>query len=227
MQPAVIDLAGKLEFKNEMRSVLHWTARLAAGVICLGIAGCQTQPKAERTGGVYVEISHKSHTFLPGDHPARISLNHQDADGHASLIWPSLYCKTLLVKDNTALFVADKSFLQGGEASIHPRLFAVKFPGLPVDITREVLGYWAAANGKDFGKTLNRFTLAVPEEKDNGVALHLEFWSGSYLADEDWPETGELMLSWPEVTSLMRSVQTKGLTQKDPRWHTEYIGQKD
>jgi hypothetical protein len=86
---------------------------------------------------------------------------------------------------------------------------------------------WAVANGKDASKTFSRFNLAFPEEKDDGAVVHLEFWSGSYLADEDWPESGDLTLSWAEVTSLMHAVEAKGITQKDPRWHTPYIGEKD
>jgi hypothetical protein len=210
-----------------MRSLLDWSTALAAGVLCLGVTGCQTQPPTAKTGGVYVEISHKSHTFLPGDHPPRISLNHKDEDGHTRLIWPSLYCDALIVKDDTALFVGEKAFLREKKASIHPRLFAVQFPGFPVDITAQVLWRWAAANGKDLSKTFSRFSLAVPAEKDNGVVVHLEFWSGSYMADADWPETGDLTLSWAEVSSLMYAVEAKGITQKDPRWHTTYIGEKD
>lgn len=210
-----------------MRFLRDWASGLGAGLLCLGVAGCQTQPSGAKTGGTYVEISHKPHSFLPGDHPARISLNYQDGDGRSTLIWPSLYSKTLVVKEGTALFVADKAFLRNGEPSIHPRLFAVQFPGLPLDITAQVLWRWAVANGKDAGKTFSRFNLAFPQETEGGVVVHLEFWSGGYLTDEDWPETGDLTLSWAEVGSLMLAVEAKGITQKDARWHTPYIGEKD
>jgi len=210
-----------------MRFYRDWAASLAAGVLCLGITGCQTQPSAPKAGGLYVEISHKAHSFLPGDHPARISLNYKQDDGSTTLIWPSLYSKTLVVRDGTALFVGDKAFLRAGQASIHPRLFVVQFPGLPVDITAQILWRWAVANGKDVSKTFSRFSLAVPEETAGGAVVHLDFWSGSYLADEDWPETGDLKLSWAEVDNLMNAVEAKGITQKDPRWHTPYIGEKD
>ncbi len=163
------------------------------------------------------------HTFLAGDHPRRISLNHKDEDGRASPIWPSLFCDTLVVKDDTALFGGDKAFLHAGAASIHPRLFAVQYPGLPVDITKDILWRWAVANGRDLNKTFSRYSLAMPEENHGGVVVHLEFWSGSYMSDEDWPETGELQLDWSEVLKIMHSVQVKGMLEKDLRWHTPYI----
>ena len=42
-----------------------------------------------------------------------------------------------------ALFVGDRGYVEAGGKAIHPRLFAVKAPELPLDITDEVLWRWA------------------------------------------------------------------------------------
>lgn len=200
---------------------------LAAALLCLGlVTGCQTHKSIAQLGGGYEEISHPVHTFLPGETPPRLSLAHLDANDRPTVIWPSLYCHNEVVNQGVAIFVADKAFLHDKDASIHPRLFAVRYPALPVDITEEVLWRWARANGKDLYKTFNRYSLATPERTGSGLVVHLEFWSGSYLEDEDWPETGDLKLDWTEVANIMRSVESKGIKDKDLRWKTPFIAEQ-
>jgi hypothetical protein len=192
----------------------------------VGLTGCQGKKSISPLGGGYEEINHPVHTFLPGDSPPRISLAHVDEAGNKTTIWPSLYCFNAVVHDDVAIFVADKAFLNAGQPVIHPRLFAVESPGLPVDITEEVLWRWAKANGKDLMKTFSRFSMATPAEQAGRLNVHLEFWPGSYMTDTDWPETGELQIGWSEVLKIMHSVQVKGLREKDLRWHTPYIEEK-
>jgi hypothetical protein len=199
---------------------------MATALLCLVLTGCAGHKAVTPLGDGYEEIRHPVHTFLPGETPPRISLARVDAAGQKTTIWPSLYCGSAVVQGDVAVFVADKAFLNGGEPSIHPRLFAVESPGLPVDITEEVLWRWASANGKDLAKTFSRFSLATPSEKDGQLDVHLEFWAGGYMTDADWPETGDLQLNWSEVAKIMHSVEVKGVREKDLRWHTAFIGEK-
>lgn len=198
---------------------------MTAGLLCLALTGCQTHKSTTTLGDGYKEIDHPTHTFLPGENPPRISLDHAEPDGSTKVIWPSLYCHNDVEKDDVVVFVAEEAFLNAGQASIHPRLFAARYPGVPVDITEPLLTRWAAANGKDVSKTLNRYSLATPEEKDNSLVVHFEFWSGSFLAEEDWPQTGDLTLNWADVTKMMDFVEINGLPKKDPRWHTPFISE--
>ena len=109
----------------------------------------------------------------------------------------------------------------------HPRLFAVQFPGLPLDITDEVLWRWSKASGKDIAKALQKFSLVIPEEKNGRLELHLEFLSEGYLSvEKDWPDQSDLQLDWNQVSDILRAVKTKGVVEKDLRWHTPYIGEK-
>lgn len=208
-----------------MKYIFNFANALVPALLCLALTGCQTHQTP--LGGGYEEVSHPVHNFQPGDTPPpRLSLAHVDADDRSTTIWPSLYSFNEAVHGDVAIFVAEKAFEHEGEATIHPRLFAVESPGLPLDITEEVLWRWAKANGKDLIKTFDRFSLATPEEKDGQLIVHLEFWAGSYMEDADWPGTGDLQLDWSEVTKIMRSVEAKGVKEKDLRWHTPYIEEK-
>jgi hypothetical protein len=131
-----------------------------------------------------------------------------------------------VVKGDLAIFVAEKAYLNDGDRGVHPRLFAVRSPAIPLDITDEVLWRWSKANGKDLNKTFNRFNVATPKEQNGELEVHLEFWQGSYMTDEDWPDTGDIQLDWQQVSEIMQAVEKKGVLQKDLRWNTSYIGEK-
>jgi hypothetical protein len=210
-----------------MKPSNHLISRLAFALLGLGLAGCQTHKTVAPVSHGYEEVSHPHHALIDEPEPPRISFQHRDADGKTTPIWPSLYGVNEVVKGDLAIFVGDKAFLEP-ERVTHPRLFAVKSPELPLDITDEVLWRWAKANGKDFGKTLAKFTLVTPAEKNGRLELRLEFspenkWSGD---KEDWPDKSALQLDWNQVAEILRAVKTKGVVEKDLRWHTPYIGEK-
>ena len=209
-----------------MKTIYKLAAGVAVALLGVGLTGCQGKKAITPLGSGYEEISHPVHTFLPGDSPPRISLAHIDVAGNTTTIWPSLYSFNAVVHDDLAIFIAEKAFLNAGQPVLHPRLFAVESPGLPVDITEEVLWRWAKANGRDLMKTFSRFSMATPAEQDGRLNVHLEFWPGSYMEDTDWPEAGDLQLDWSEVLKIMHSIQVKGVQEKDLRWHTPYIEEK-
>jgi hypothetical protein len=155
----------------------------------------------------------------------RTSLAHKDSEGNTTIIWPSLYCFNEVVHDDTALFVAERAYVRDGTPSIKPRLFAVRFPAPPLDITEEVLWRWAKANHKDFYKSLGRYNVAIPRGGEDGLQINIEFWAGSYMNDADWPDTGSIELTWKELDDIMADVQKKGMPQKDLRWHTHFTAE--
>ena len=73
---------------------------------------------------------------------------------------------------------------------------------------------------------LVRREAAIPSEKNGQLNVHLEFSTGGYLTDDDFPDTGELQLDWNQVSKIMQSVKRRGILQKDLRWNTSYIGEK-
>lgn len=210
---------------SQMKSVIHTARALLAGWLCCAAAGCQSHRSTLDLGGGYEAIRHPVHSLLPTETPARISLSHVDDQQRTVPVWPGLFCTEAAVHDDIAIFVAYRGFVHQGQASLHPRLFAVRSPAPPLDITEEVLWRWAAANHRDIAKTFGRFNLALPAAAGGNLVARLEFWPGSYLSDADWPDTGEITLDWTTVANLMQSVKAKGVVQRDPRWHTRFIGE--
>lgn len=196
-------------------------------LLVLGLAGCQTHSITTPVGSGFEEVSHPHHALIDEPEPPRFSFQHRDADGTVTRIWPSLYGVNEVIHGDLAIFVGDKAFIEP-ERVTHPRLFAVKPGELPLDITDEVLWRWARANGKDFGRTLQKFALVAPAEKNGGLELRLDFNTENkfFEEDKDWPDTSVLQLDWNQVAEILRAVKTKGVEEKDLRWHTPYIGEK-
>jgi hypothetical protein len=193
----------------------------------LGLAGCQTHSITTPLSGGYEEVSHPHHALIDEPEPPRFSFQHRAADGTVTKIWPSLYGVQEVIHGPLALFVGDRGYFEP-ERTTRPRLFAVAAPALPLDLTDEVLWRWSQSNHKDMNKTLARFAMITPKEKNGGLQLRLEFttdnpWLGT---DKDWPLVSELQLDWNQVGEMVRAVKTKGAEQKDLRWHTPYIGEK-
>ena len=209
-----------------MKLLNNFISRVALAMLCLGLTGCQLPKSVAPLGSGYEEVSHPKHAFLDEPPLPRVSFQHRGTDGKTSLIWPSLYGASEVIKGNLAIFVGDKAYVEPDKVT-HPRLFAVKVPELPLDITDEVLWRWSKTAGKDFTKTLQKFSLVIPEEKNGRLELHLEFLSEGYLSvEKDWPDQSDLQLDWNQVSDILRAVKTKGVVEKDLRWHTPYIGEK-
>lgn len=210
-----------------MKHMNKFIPHAALTLLCLGLTGCQTHKSIAPLSHGYEEVKHAAHPFLTGNQTPRISFEYRTADDKTILVWPSLYGVKEIVTDDRAIFVGDTAYVDAdSNKSLRPRLFAVKAPALPLDITDEILWRWAKANGKNFTKTLNNFNLIIPEEKNGQLELHLEFSQGGYLQDDNWPDTSDLQLSWQQVLDIMRSVEKKGVPEKDLRWQTPYIGEK-
>jgi hypothetical protein len=155
-------------------------------------------------------------------YPKRVSFQSRAPDGKTTSIWPALYGVSEVIKGDVALFVGDKAYVSpdpDDPRGTKPRLFAVRAPGLPLDITGEVLWRWSKASGKDFAKAMEIFSLATPAEKNGQLELQLEFWT----QEKDWPDKTAFQLDWNQVFDIMRAVKEKGTVHKDLRWGTPYI----
>jgi hypothetical protein len=200
---------------------------IAVALLGLGLTGCLTHKATTPLSQGYEEIVHPAHAWLTGNDTPRVSLQHHGAEDKITSIWPALYGVKEIVTNDLAIFVGELPYVDAdGAKNIRPRLFAVKSPALPLDLTDEILWRWAKANGRNFALTLSRFSLVIPEEKAGQLELRLEFSSDNYLVTDDWPDVSELKLDWKQVSEIVRAVETKGVPQKDPRWQTPYIGEK-
>lgn len=206
----------------------NYFAALALALVSLAEIGCQTHTTVLPLTNGYEEVSHPHHTLIDEPEPPRISFQYRAADGTLTRIWPSLYgFDDDVIKGDLAIFVAEKAYVNP-DRETHPRLFAVRAPELPLDLTDEVLWRWTQANHKDFGKALPRLTQVIPVEKNGGLELRFDFWTQIAFGQEpeDWPDSSTLQLSWNQVEEIIRAVKTKGVIEKDLRWHSRYIGEK-
>ena len=122
------------------------------------------------------------------------------------MIWPSLD-SGVIVNNKVAIFDA----VMGSHES---KLFAVKAPELPLNITSEVLWRWSKQSGGDFEKLLRKASVVYEKEKQNAVEFH--FVDGSH-------KDIVFSLEWKQIVEIMREVKEKGVVCKDPVWGTSYI----
>jgi hypothetical protein len=204
-----------------MKLIKNLIFRFSPVLLCIGLAGCSTPPVVQHLSNGYGEVAHpRKSADTPAD--MRVSFEYREPDGKTILIWPSLYGVGEVIKGDVAIFVGDKAYVSSDPddpRGTKPRLFAVQAPGLPLDITDEVLWYWSKASGKNFEKAVQLLNMATPVEKGDKLEVQLEFWMGG----NGWPENSTLQLDWNQVSDIMRTVKEKGTVHKDLRWGTPYI----
>jgi len=207
---------------------MKWICAHAIGLALLfvsaSLTGCQSEKNITKLGHGYEEVLHPS--LVPDNaNLPRVSLQHRNADGKVTSIWPALSGPAEIIHSNLVVFVGDKAFLNP-EKSIHPRLFAVEAPALPLDITDETLWHWSQINGKNFEHAMERLCLISATATDHGLNVHLEFLFVDELQDDkNWPDTSDLKLDWAQLGKIIQAVKAKGVVEKDLRWKTLYIGE--
>jgi hypothetical protein len=205
-----------------MKLIKKLVFHLSLAMLCAGLAGCASQHPVTPLGNGYEEVEHPKRASISQPEVTRVSFQYRGPNGRTTLIWPSLYGVGEVIHDDVAMFVGDKTDVQpdaDNHRSTKPRLFVVRSPGLPLDITDEVLWQWSKKSGKDFAQTLDRFSMVIPAEKNGQLELQLEFWT----EEKDWPDTSTLQLDWNQVSDIMREVKEIGAVCKDLRWGTGYI----
>jgi hypothetical protein len=187
---------------------------IAAAILCTNLTGCGTIPSYEQLGNGYVMATYIRTSWEP---PAmRFELQYRKGL-RTVVIWPSLYAVREVVKDDVVVFVANTAIeppLSDEPRATMERLFAVKAPELPMDITDEVLWRWSKESGADFVKLLKTASIVYAKQNDNAVEFH--FVDGSH---KDIIPT----LDWNQISDVMREVKEKGVVRKDRVQGTSYI----
>ncbi len=207
-----------------MKLLKNPALHLSLAALCVGLAGCVSphHPVVTPLGNGYEEVTHPTRASMSQPELMRISFLYRAPDGKMTLIWPSLYGVGEVINGDVAIFVGDKAYVSSDPndpRGMEPRLFAVRSPALPLDITDEMLSRWSTATGKDFTKAKQFFSLVTPEEINGQLGLQLEF----YTDEVDWPDKSAILLDWNQVADIMREVKEKGTVHKDLRWGTPYI----
>jgi len=189
--------------------------------LCLGLAGCAHRGLVSPLSNGYSEVGH-SHGDSDDTDSTRIALRYQDPAGKGYVVWPSLSGAPEVIRGNTAIFVGDKAYVpsnQFEQRGMKPRLFAVQAPGLPMDITDEVVQRWSKESEKNYAKAKAILSMVTPAAADGKLVIQLEFWT----EEPDWPDKATIQLGWDQVSDLMRDVKEKGAVHKDLRWGAPYI----
>ena len=206
---------------TSMKLIKNPIIHFSLAILCAGLAGCMTPNPVAPLGSGYEEKDHPNRSSTdPAD--ARVSIQYRAPDGKITPIWPALYGVGEVIKGDVAIFVGDKAYVQpdaDNPRGAKPRLFAVQSPALPLDITDEILWRWSKTTGKDFARTVDRFSMVTPVEKNGQLELQLDFWT----QEKDWPDKTTFQLDWNQVSDIMREVKVKGVVRKDLRWGTPYV----
>jgi len=128
-------------------------------------------------------------------------LAHRHGEGRQVIIWPWVF-SDIFIHDGVAVFL--------GEDPDHAvRLFAVKPPELPLDITSQVVGSWAHESGKDFSQaSAAAAPIGGKQTADGNLEFYFEFNGGI------WPGTN-LPVKWNQITNMTRRVKLYGVEGKD------------
>ncbi len=207
-----------------MKPAQNLVFHLSLAMFCVAQAGCVSSrhPVVTPVGNGYEEVAHPTRASMSQPELMRISFLYRAPDGKTTLVWPSLYGVGEVIKGDVAIFVGDKAYVSSDPndpRGMKPRLFAVRSPALPLDITDEILWRWSQASGKGFTKARQFFSLVTPAEIKGQLGLQLEF----YTDESDWPDKSAILVGWDQVSAIMREVKQKGTVHKDLRWGTPYI----
>ncbi len=218
--------------KPNEKLVVHFSL----AILCVGLTGCGLIPRYEDQGGRYAEATYTyPGLWEPSGH--RTALCHSyTTDLWHSTIWPDTF--GIFVTNDVAVFIARKTARvpdpQNREHTDN-RLFAVRWPEMPMDITDEVLWRCAKQPGPQLYATLvPPFTDGCwpkwVKQSDTNLVEQIE---NPYMYIDLIDETNgalkfcgpyyQFHLDWNLVPDIMREVKGKGVVRKDRVQGTSYI----
>ena len=209
----------RFEIKGQnmkLRKHLFWPC-FAVALICF--IGCsRNTTRVTPLGDGYEEVVFVyPHFSEPESHTT--TLQFKNSEGKQVMVWPSLMSATV-VKNGIAVFVANRTMATNKIDGIWPqtwRLFAVRAPEPPLDITDEVVGRWAQESGKDAAKYLDEPEPIEPQEKSGKIDTEFSFY--------DIPGA-VISLSWDQLSNIVDEVKTNGVQNKDLKWNLICVDKK-
>ncbi len=124
------------------------------------------------------------------------------------MVWASIY--NAIVKNDVAVFI-------GHDVNYDSKLFTVKAPELPMDITSEVLRRWSQSSGKDFAEALKFGNVGFIHDNGTTIQVTFTFWGQKY---ETWPR--EFQLDSKMISEIMHDVKGKGVVRKTSVYGKSY-----
>jgi hypothetical protein len=188
---------------------------IVAGLLCL--TGCGSISDYEPLGSGYIWVTHTQNSISePSAH--QFALEYSPGKGKRwKKVWPDLY-GGIVVTNGVAVFVAIKAYGPHTwgtpwESTSRPRLFAVRAPDYPLDITGPVLALTAKHRGQNLSEIENSAGFESLHQTSNGIKIR--------FATRNWFDDVEL--SWNQVSNIMIDVKNHGVVRKDLRFGSKYI----
>jgi len=190
--------------------------------ICIFIPSCTSFSTVDRLGYNYYAVTF-SHSSMSEPQAHRTALRYQEPDGKwlrngAVTVWPSV--NLIQVTNGMVLFTGDtagSSVQHDDDSPIKERLFAHRFPGPPVDITREVLANRTRTSGTNSVGDTRRAQISSLECRNEGVVIHFVFY-----APPEWP-AATVNVEWHQLENIIRDVTENGVSRKDITWGATYV----
>lgn len=186
---------------------------IGAGILCF--TGCASK-SVEQLGGGYEEVTY-TWTSISEPPAHRDILQYREPSGRRIVVWPLV--DGTGVKDGIALFlgeVAEEPRDPDEPRATMRRLFAVRAPEMPMDITDGVLWQWSKKTGIDFSEALKIASIVSVDEKGSQLIIRFAFWNNN-----DWPRL--VTSDWNQISAIMIEVKEKGIVRKDRVLGTSYI----
>jgi hypothetical protein len=139
----------------------------------------------------------------------------KDQNSKLNLIWPFLGPASgpLLGTNDIMFFIGDIPDDQGrlGNASY----FAVQAPGPALDVSEDVLKFWADSKNMDWEKVRKRYAPMHLMDTAGGVKVH-------YARYENEPEA-TFVLTWEQVSNIIQDVKLTGKQHVLKEPHVVYL----
>ena len=191
-----------------MRSKNFLLRAVGMGILALCVTGCSSISSVAPLGNGYSIVNYKLNSF-PEESAFESSLQYGKPEGRRVMVWPSLFGGNAIIRNEAAVFIGE---LRSGDL----RLFAVRAPELPLDITGEAFRHWSAASGKNFAGALRVTDNWYVRENQDRLVFHFQFEPGTDLPDV-------MALDWSEVRSYMDEVKRKGALRIDRVRYKTYL----
>jgi hypothetical protein len=120
-----------------------------------------------------------------------------------SLIWPYLVDGPLLFTNDMVFFIGAAPDTQG--ALVYDLYLTAQAPGPAIDVSEDLLMFWAESNHIDFAKIRNHYSPLREKAVENGILI--DYIGG----DEKVPATqATFVISWEQVSNIIQDVKRTG-----------------
>jgi hypothetical protein len=195
-------------------------------ILCVSLTGCRSVSSYEPLGSGYIWVTHTQNSI---SEPSASQFELQYSPGKGKWwkkVWPDLYPSGIVIKDQVAVFVGNKASKRSRFYEPWPtesRLFAVKAPEMPMDITDQVFQQYCEKTGLAFTNIV-KDGIGSLKKTDDAVEMDFIILSRGERGPGTINSYGTtMMIYWNQLSDIMREVKEKGVVRKDLRWGTKYL----